>query len=62
MDILSSLLLLGGWIGVCELLWTAYDEYRTSGRIEPNTRALVYLAVMLGYLLLEARNLPLPNL
>ena len=62
METLQSFLLLGGWIGVIELLWTAYDEFREEGKLQPKTRAIVYCAVLLGFLLLEASTLPLTHM
>jgi hypothetical protein len=62
MNALMSFVMLGGWLGVVELLWTAMDRYRKTGEVDVNTRLLVYTAIVVAYVFQLLRSLPLPNL
>ena len=44
-----------GWLGVVEVLWTCWEDYKASGRLDRELRVLAYCAVALVYILTEIR-------
>ena len=49
------MLILAGWLGVVELLWTCYEEYRSHGALSRDMRIFLYGAVAIAYILIQIR-------
>ena len=61
MEMLMPIILmlnLVGWLGVVELLWTCYEEYRSCGALSRDKRIFLYGAVAIAYILIQIRATP----